>query len=313
MTITINSGAINTVPFPGAEEGSSLVELIGEVIVTCAISSVTLIVTAGAATEPSAVTSSPTARIRSQIGASTTAQVVAGASALSRVPALPSPETGSAIVSPVGIRLSVKASASTTGSAPGAVGSYVRTTRSASTVAASTASASALKRNFNGANTTAQAATYSANALRKIRLGATTKPEVTSAVAIAVAYRTGASTVASAPGTAYSRRSLPVSASTTTTSAGAATAYYRRLAFPDVQAAAAVANAGVLSKVFLSAAVEPVAITSAGVRLTSRLSASVEAGALAISAAADYAIAAPAPEERLMFVPASDRRMEVAP
>ena len=313
MTATLNSGQINVTPFPGSEVGSSLVEMVGSVVITCSVSNIRLNVTARAETSGLARTPLVNSTARMQLGASTTCGAETSASALSRVPFIPDAQQAIASVAPVGAYVRFSSAATTTGQAQVSASSVKKASRSASATASGLGAATSVKYVYASGSASARADAV-VDALRKVLFSADGRGEVTIEAQIALAHRVGAPGQASGFGVATARRSIPSGASTQGQATGLASIFFARQAFPDLQRAEAVAPS-VLSTRNISFAASTIAIASgsSGIQISHRPSASTEAMAIALSAAADYAVAAPAPEERQMFVPALDRRMEVAP
>ena len=70
VTATINSGALNEVGFPGSQQGESLIELVGTVVVAATISTVAVLSTTGAKAAPAAYGVAGQPKIRATLSAS---------------------------------------------------------------------------------------------------------------------------------------------------------------------------------------------------------------------------------------------------
>ena len=313
MSAALNSGQINVVPFPGSEVGSSLVEMVGSVVITCAISNIRLNVTARAETSGQARSALVNSTARMQLSASATCGAETSANALSRLKFVPDAETAKASVQPVGAFVRISSAATTSGQAQVSIATIKRVARSASTTASGLGAATSAKYVYASASASARADAL-VSALRKVLFSASGRGEVTISAMPALAHRIGAPGQASGLGVATARRSIPSSASTLGRATGLASIFFARQAFPDLLRAEAVAPSVFATRnISFSASTIAIASGSSGIQISHRPSAYTEAMAIALSAAADYAVAAPAPEERQMFVPALDRRMEVAP
>lgn len=170
-TSTINSGAINAVSFPGSEAGASLIELIGEVAVTCAIGSLSIILTCSASTDAAASTSLPGTKARIQIGASADVSADSLVTAASKLKLASDPLDASGVgEAAAGIRL--KAVAATQAGGDGIAVCAIHANRSASTSpAASSQPTGSVRKVFFSADISPFAATAS-GVLQKINFGA---------------------------------------------------------------------------------------------------------------------------------------------
>lgn len=307
----INTGAINHVSFPGAEEGLSLVELTGTVEVTCALSAITLRLTASASTSPAAVGSSPNTTARALLAAITVPTALASAAARTKIAAPAQALVASADTTVIG-RLRFSLSAPSTATAAASVGSYVRAAKSASATASATASAGGRTVVPRSAST-ACAATTAASALRYRRTAASTSATSTLLASTTAIIRPGATTSAVASVQATARSSVRRGASTSAVAdAAPVVAGVKLLTYPQPAVASALAGAIAAQQLCVTGATGVATSSgSASIAYKFRLGATVQGSMISTAAAADYGITQSAPTERLMIVPASDRRMEV--
>jgi len=308
----LNSGAINHVSFPGAESGKSLIQLVGDVEVTCALTSIYLLKTASAVTTPSATPSESATKIRALLSATQSAQAVSSSGALTKLRTVPVQQAAFAETAVVA-RLNRRLAASSSGVATvSTIGGYARATRTAAISAAAAVFAFAFRYAPRSASTSGVAVS-SAAALRKALRSASTTASATCAATVNFKYRPVASVSAAAAGVIPTRVNVRRLANTAGVAVGSSPlALRKRIAELSPTIAAAVAQ--VLSERHRkpnAALTSGVAQNSAQVAFKFKLGANAVAEAIAASAAEDYAVAAPAPVERLMTVPASDRRMEV--
>lgn len=309
MNNTINSGAINETPFPGAESGLSLVELVGTVEVVCSISAVTLRRSARAVTDPSAdgtastvkksrlgaaiiCNATPTASARRKVSVTSTSQAVCTTAATGRLNFRPSAvASGTAIVTPASGYAAVKRSAIAEVVAairPISAKSYAY--RNAFSVAAALGSASTLRKLASYIEGAATASTVATAKLRN---------------------QLGAQTAAGATGSSSTRVSITLRASGQASAIGTAPAYTKEPTGAYTPCEATCFSIVSVKGISFGAATQANAVASATMRFRSVVSASVTATAIAQSTATDYATAMPAPAERTMTVQGFDRRMEV--
>lgn len=370
-TSAINDGAINAVAFPGSQDGLSLVNLVGNVVVTCSIAAISLHLTASAASAAQASCASPVVVIKSRLSAPAAGAAVA---AVVSVVTAPRSAVASAVATPGAALTGIKRSSSAPGTptATCAAVAYVLAKRSASGFAiAATNSGGTKKVSFSGS--ASGSATTSAFALRGIRLGVTqtavatplgaaslrrgvsgstqgiatvtvfgrvnkvaaaaataaavpSAPLVTaklrstagpaSAQAMGAVYATQrigfvAPGQAAAVNAATATRLLRPSATTTATATPQVTAQVVCYSRPLPLQARAIGNASARNYLGFSGTGVASANGSAVAGFKFRVGATTTASAITSSMAVDFAATAPAPDERLMLVGASDRRMEV--
>lgn len=285
-TSTINSGAINAVSFPGSQEGEALVELVGSVIVTCAISSFLIYSHNTAATSPSA-SGSASIELKRGIVCSATAGATSSCGVVTQVKAGPANVSATAQGSAT-TALQRRTSASpVNASAYGTAAIGINTRRSASTSAFATGAAYAQRHTHYAGSTTASASS-SAAALSEIRLSGSTSPSVTSTIsetygravqaqATAAAISTvsitsfkvhlaSASVDASADGIASTVRHATTSAATTPRAVASASALRY---MPFSAAVNASVDSAIYSEVhaYLSASGDASAVAESGVRM----------------------------------------------
>jgi hypothetical protein len=308
----INSGAINHLSFPATETGLSVIQLLGTVEISGTIGgSLYILRTASAATNAVASTPNIVAKARMQLGATTACSAVTQATALSkiRVTAVPQEVLAWPEVS-VGLRY--RFSAQQQASAVVSAVAFAKTFKTAVTSGAAVPFVSADTRLRRSASVVCSATT-SAFAGRKPQRSASTVAQVVSQASVASRISPHAETVATAVSSVSTRVNLRRSALTTAAAVTSTPTLVRlRLAYPNPEVATAFCSEIALRRRMpLVAFGLAFAENAASAASKFRMSATTVAEAVAFSAAADYAVAAPAPVERLMIVPASDRRMEV--
>lgn len=307
----LNSGAINATPFPSAEQGASVIELLGDVQVTGSISGIALALTAIATTQPTA-TGVATTRRKLGIGATTApSAVVTNISPRYRVPS----ETSVVCVaqtSTPSINVKGYTSASTSATAATTASASVSVKRSASTQPSATSSAAgSTKRVPLVATTTAQASASTPTARSKVRLSAINQATALGAGRIVFKKRVQATTPANAASSSAAQSFIPRSATLLAKASGNKPAACVRLATASIWSAAAVATSGVLTRLrpMAQAAAGVSSVATPEIRIT--LSAQAAAQAITYSAAADFSVTLPAPPERQIVVPPYDRVMKV--
>jgi hypothetical protein len=244
-TEAVNSDGINEVSFPGAEQGLSVIELIGTVQVTCALAAVSLLLTVTASSPAAAVSPATGAKWRMTLGASVqagaTVPVVQANTKLRTT--IDQPVLATTSAAPV---LLARPGAATTGSAAGTVLSYQRAERSASITAAALAVVSERNKTFRGASGVGEAVVTSPVTLNKRRLGAENPAVALASSGLTLARGVGMQTTGLA-----------------TASAGA----WRKLVFAAPTAPAASASSGVTLRVVGTATAAPSAILIADANL----------------------------------------------
>lgn len=312
-TETINSGAINHVGFPGAEDGVSLVEMIGEVTATAVISSLSLRLTARAATTASGL--APPAGDYLELGIGANVSAVADATAASQIKIRVSPRAQNAVAAvsarPI-LRIKGGATISATAAAPN-VAARTRVRRSAQTSGAASASGSSFKRAFRGASSPAVAAIPAALALRRTPTSAITTSQATHSIAATRRFLLSASASGTSQSTVAGLVMRSVGASGSALAQWSVSAGLYLFTAPNPATASANSsnpNAGLRARIgatVVSSAVSP----SIPAALRHRTGATTTAWVSSSIAAADYSVTIPAPGERTMVLPAMNRRMEV--
>lgn len=306
----INGSAINRTSFPGAEAGLSLVQLVGTVQVTCSIPSVSLRLTAVAATQATASGTISTSK-RTQFTCQVSAAATTSATALNN---RRNGATGVAFcATSAGVGLAYRTGASTAGAALGSiVGDYLAAARGASAVCvADTPATGALTLTYRNAIALATA-NGAVDAFRKVPSQAVGNAFVTGVAGINFRNRLGATTTPTAGFTVSTRFNVRRGASTEPSAVVSAIVRTNiNLALPVQAAVATAPEVLALRQMSFGATTQANAYADATIRVKYRLSGSAIARAVAQSAASDFASAMPAPAERLMKVPASNRRMEV--
>jgi hypothetical protein len=307
----INSGAINTVSFPGAEDGLSLVQLIGEVNVATQISSVYLRLTARAATSPVADSSSGVL-LKIAVGASVSCDATSSASAISKVKAFPASQPSyAATLAGVGLKMRLGVS----GSGVAAMQSIAARSiayLSASAEGSATWSVESINKARRGATGAAAAQQNTPLIRTKIPRSATTSAFALTTGAVKAKYRLSASQLATVGWSINGIVENYVSGSTEAKAIVSVVAYsYDRVGLTPIQPKATT-SAGVRVKHLLSAATDGQSVAPAvNPRLRMNIGASTSAIVSYAAAAADYSVTIQAPIERQMIVPEMNRRMEV--
>lgn len=306
----INGNAINEASFPGAETGLSLVQLVGTVEVTCSIQSVSLRLTAFATTEAKAHGTFSTSK-RTLFSCETAGSALASASALVK---RPNGAASSAVAMTSSFAcLKYIFSAATPGAAlVPSVNGYIAAARGATVNChAMTLPAEANTLVSRGV-VVAPTAITSAVALRKVPSLATGSAFASAVAGMSFKNRLAAFTEAKVMPSASTRFNVRVGSSAKPEAVVYAGS--RKNINLALMPQAVSATSSVIAPIQLlkfSAAAQANALASATIRVKYSLSGFTVASAIAQSAASDFASAMPAPAERLMKVPASNRRMEV--
>lgn len=306
----INGSAINQTSFPGAEAGLSLVQLVGTVQVTCSIPSVSLRLTAVAATQATASGTISTSK-RTQFTCQVSAAATTSATALNN---RRNGATGIAVcAASAGVGLKYRPSATASGTAfASPVSGYLHAARNAIALCIASTPATAARTLTRRSAITEGVAGTTANSVRKVPSHASGNAFATVIASIRFRNRLGASTIPTAGFAVSTRFNVRRGASVAPSAVVSALVRTNiNLALPVQSAVATASEVLSLRKMSFGATTQANAYANATIRLRYRLSGSVVARALAQSAASDFASAMPAPAERLMKVPASRRRMEV--
>jgi hypothetical protein len=308
---TINSGAINAVPFPGAEQGLSLVELVGTVELVCEIPSVTLRINIGAATDADAVPGSATTFKKSRLGASVVAS--AGSTASARIKVRVIPAATPVATASASIKITHTFEAETLGSASVAATAFDYVKRQAQISAVAQPSATAVTRVERRAQTSGLGL-GSVTALRKRPVGAFTQGASTLTAGIKLRQGvTAETTCVASESSPLSRVRVRRAGSTIGTATWSVSAFRKLITVPySIEALAVVYPVLSYRGMYISPSTAPEAVAAeAGIYLKYFLSADATGSPITVAAAADYSTTQPAPAERLMTVPVDDRRMEV--
>lgn len=186
----------------------------------------------------------------------------------------------------------------------------LKTVGASTTATAAGSVGSARLRRRLSATTTSVAQTSAAQVGRvPVSLTRQTASAVPQAAGLYFALRTGASGSAGAVGSSGSIRGIAFSASGEANASGVAAAVYRRLVSASTTTSS-VGSASAVRAISRAASTTAAALGSAISTSKATVSASTVASAIVSSAAADYGITQRSPLERLMFVPAENRRME---
>jgi hypothetical protein len=306
----INGSVINKASFPGAEAGLSLVELVGTVQVTCTIPSVSLRLTAVAATVPTAAGTASTTK-RTQFDCQISASAFTSATAL--VNRKHGASAAAVCTTSAGVGLAYRSGATTSGTAlASASNGYLSAARGASATCSATAQTIAARTLVSRNAISAPSALPAVTAFRKVPSQATGSAYVAGVVGISFKSRLIASAASTASSTASTRFNLRARASTVPVATSVVSARRNlNLALIAQSAIAAPFDIDPIRRMVFAATTQANAYADATIRVKYRLSGSTVARAVAQSAASDFASAMPAPSERLMKVPASNRRMEV--
>lgn len=311
-THALNTGALNKVPFPLTEQGTSIIELLGTVEVTASISVIRLRLTAAATTAPSAVCSVNTTKLKINVLAQTPAEaVVQDITYRTKIQVKP---TGSAIASTrAGYTVKHNVSALVAPTSAYSVTSYQITKKGASTTASGYGSMRSLKSRFNSAAISAQAVVKDITPLYKVRFSATQAATATTLADLAFARRVAGSTAATAVGTVFPLRYMPFSATAAPSQITTlAKAILRLATLPGNQSSAAITKATARLKAVTGATVQTKAVAQ-DIVFIFKLTAGATTVAKAIDTAVglDFASKMPAPLERQIVVPPYDRTMKV--
>lgn len=313
-TATINSNDINSVSFPGSEQGVTLVQLVGAVVVVCSISVINLRVTAAATTTASSESSVATPYTRAQIGAVTEVSATASCGSVVRLAFSVDSQTASATCS-AGVFSKRRLSAVGSGVAtPQGAGSYLRVARSALVSGQAVSDVSARQNVYLAAASAPSAVVGEITSGRRFSASAVTDGVVTSIAFTSARFKLSAlsSSVAAA---ADADPNLRISFGATESAAAFAPAVQtssRIAATPSAQQCLALAaSAAACIKFFPGASAVAFATGSASQVLFRQVGASVVATVSVAVAAADYSSTIPAPVERRMTLISTSRRMEV--
>lgn len=301
----INSGTLNSVPFPASETGLAIIELIGTTEVTGTIPSVTLRLTASAKTEASAG-GNASLKMRRTVPATVTASgLVSDISARTKIPL--AGDTACSASTSAGNVLKYVFGGTASGTATSTVTSYQKSFKSAATSGVSTATVNTVRWRPASALVSASALSSVKQNLIKRGVSFTQVASATSRNTIALAYRLGSSTVGTATPTVNSVKDIHFAASGLS-KAQTSTAERMNISIgPINQASIADASSGLvlvsnISATTLSEAVvnEPMFVF----RL--QTGAYTPASVSATSVALDYTVTLPAPSYRQMVVPARE-------
>lgn len=333
QTGAINSGAINALSFPGAEAGLSLVQLIGEVSVTCTITNVYRLLNVGATTAPRAASGGVNLALRSAVGVAVTGVATAQAGIMLKSPRSASTQGAAASTSAlISRRLSVLALTScSAATAPSVARS--RIILGATTAPSAAALVESRKKTYTAASTAARAA-HAVTAWRKLVLGAKAVGSANFSISIIRRQRVGATTVAAATAMpSQTKRRLPLAAGTVSTITHSVTPYRGLQQRAVVAASALASNIVAGTKITVSASAQAKAAstvaefleikrflaggTTAAANGSVATTGRIVTGASTVASFASYIVATdlnitqPAPLDRQMAVPLDDRRMEV--
>lgn len=308
----INSGAINTVPFPASELGASIVELIGTIEVVCEPATIKLRITSAATSAPTAKLSANTTS-KIQLGATTQPSAVAADITPKQKIKQSAATTGVAVVASSMI-LWCRNSASAQATGTGTALSYQLAKRSASASPEALTSASSLKYLYRSASIAGVATVGSISAKSKIRFSISRAAAAIGTAGPSIRSKLAATTAAKALTQAQSLSYLRLQASTSY-AIGLSVANARLSIRPTLPAQQAAANSGLLStKMNFRPGMQTAAsatVQEIEVALGLLVSATTTATAIVYSSATDFATKIPAPSERQIVVPAYDRAMKV--
>lgn len=276
-TNAVNANAINEVSFPGSQDGLSLVQLVGTIVVTCSISSISLVLTASAAQAPEARCGVSAFTIRSQIGASTESS--ASSLATSVVQArLGASTTSSASENAVPAGLKISLAAQSSGVVTQTAQANIHTFRSAPTTGSGSGAVAANKYVYVLAAST-PSSTSSATALRKLLFAAPAPASADSSVAITFQRRVSAAATPAADDYASEYLARQIGADAVASALSAAGIQLRILSGTDPMVASALVTVDALNLAALSASTQSVMGAEANITMRSNLSASTVASA----------------------------------
>ena len=305
---TINSGAINETPFPGAESGASLIELVGTVEVACSISAVTLRRLVQAVASASANGTAATVK-KSRLGAAIVCTATPTVTARSKIPVIATTPATCASSATNRITFIFAASGSGVATTTPANGSIAVARSAFAEAGAIIFPAAAKTYAYRGATSTA-GATGTVATLRKLAAYIEGAAIASNTAKATVRNRIGAQVSVVATGTFGTRVSITLQAITQAQALGTAPLYKKIPTGAYTPSLATCPPAGSVKGISFGATTQANALASATIRFKSVVSASVTATAIAQSTATDYATAMPAPVERTMTVQGFDRRME---
>lgn len=306
----VNANAINEVSFPGAEQGLSLIELVGTVVVTCSITTVYLGRTASAQTTAKATGTSGSVH-RLQLAASTAGAATPTASVRSKVPY---GATGAAAcVGTAGIAIRSRLGAAIAATGAGEVGSYLRVVKGATGTAQAVVTNASGRTKVSRSVTTKGAATGTVLALRRVRFTIASRPASAGTARATLRRRLSLAGVGQASGSVLSTGSrAPRGAAVVAQAAASAVSIKYITAGPATTAAQATPTpAGVRLLLPFAAGGQPLASGVAALTLRLLAGAYANPTATATAAGTEFNADIPAPAERSMTLPVSDRRMEV--
>ena len=311
-TAVINSDEINSVSFPGSEAGLALVELVGTVEIAGSISALTLRLTAKAETSPAATTSLPTTKLRLRIAAQAGCSATSSASALSRIHLSPIQQSAAAEVS-VGVLCRRITSASTQTLASVSAASKVALFRGAATNAVAESFVYSIQETYISVSGAASADAQPAYLLRKKPASAVTAGLVLHGVSPNLTFRPAASALVQVQSVVNELTVSYVSVNEVASAVCASIlSLNKRIAIPTAIAANAQASATPKLVSYVSADTSPAASVPPAVFYFKRTaSAQTEATIIYAIEASDFTATKPAPDERVMVLPAINRRIEV--
>lgn len=310
MTHALNSGALNVVPFPAAEQGSSIIELLGTVEVTASIATIRLRVTAGAATAP---TANCTGSLRMKIGLGAATQAAAACADITARSKVKNDATGTASAyGTAGYIVKLNSTATATPSAVCTATSYQITKRSATVVASGLGSATGYKYAYRSATTVAQAVQSAITTKRKTGGAGSTVGSATGSASIILKNRLSATVAPTASTSGFAYRIMRLTPLGTPSGIGSASAILKIYAAPVPVSPSATVSSGTKMKFGPGATATPSAVSeTVNIVFKLHLGASTEATAIAYAAGSDFASKLPAPLERQIVVPPYDRTMKV--
>ena len=241
-TAAVNSGAINEVGFPGSEQGASLVELVGNVVVATALSSVFVLSTVSASTVGSADASAGAPALRSNLSASASAGAGVSCDAQKIIHVSADSVVAKAQASATAAKVS-NLGASSQAIVSSTADAVIEIARGASTTGAASASAFAV-REISLASSASAVASCSAGVLQRVFLGATASGGASTNVDESLGLLTGASTSGTASGFAEEDVTVVhwVGAETTASAIGSAASVRERTASAIQSASAVIHN-----------------------------------------------------------------------
>jgi hypothetical protein len=306
----LNSGPLNGVPFPLAEEGESIIELSGTVEVTLSLDTLYIRRTIGASTRPSAVCAQAETARKAQVSASASGRAIGANGYVMRKVAFAAVTPASAIDVAGVVALRQGIGASTSCSASGNAAATQKGPMAAWVAASAIATVDSYKLTFLSAAAEARAVSAPTVWVKEISRGAGAQASAATRSAISIKSRLSAGAQCLASATAAGLAKVPLSAITPAKAGATVLAGLRAFQRAQVE----VSGYGLVSPAMYMATGAATVATAPGVAtqaIKKTLQAKTIARAIATVGAIDLSSSIPAPLERQIIVPPYDRGMKV--